>query len=334
MSDITIIMPSWNKEQYIAEALDSIFMQQTTYDYHIIVADDCSTDKTVEIVKQYQERHPNKITLLTSEKNQKLYKNVLRAYEITKTDYFCVLDPDDYWIDEHKIQKSLDFMENNKEFTIYVTDTDLLTKEGKIEPFIKRNKVVNSSFKDFLDNKAELGCTLGSTFRNVIFKNGIPPLMKDLPSDTATQSFRGDTFRSVIHLYYGKAHCVPEVDAIYRATNEGLWQGSSTLKQNLLNATIFKDLWLYFEKKHPELLVKSHYFYNLINHNLCEQLGELQNGDKLALTIKKINDLSTFYKRNQDVFNKFELCHLPLKTKLRLIIYKKLQKKLMSKGLI
>ena len=111
MADITIIMPSYNKEKYIAEALDSVFMQETSYNYHIVVADDCSSDKTVEIVRQYQEKYPDKITLLTSDKNQKLYKNILRAYEITKTDYFCVLDPDDYWIDKHKIQKALRLIE-------------------------------------------------------------------------------------------------------------------------------------------------------------------------------------------------------------------------------
>lgn len=47
MDDITIIMPSYNKGDYIAEALDSVFMQETEYSYHIIVADDCSSDKTL-----------------------------------------------------------------------------------------------------------------------------------------------------------------------------------------------------------------------------------------------------------------------------------------------
>ena len=130
MADITIIMPSYNKEKYIAENLDSVFMQETSYDYHIIVADDCSTDRTVEIVREYQNKYPDKITLLTSETNQKLYRNVLRAYENTKTDYFCVLDPDDYWTDKYKIQKSLDFLEKNKDYTIYVTDTNMLFPDG------------------------------------------------------------------------------------------------------------------------------------------------------------------------------------------------------------
>ena len=223
MANITIIMPSYNRGEYIAEALDSVFMQETNYDYQIIVADDCSTDKSVEIVKQYQKKYPNKIILLTSEKNQKLYRNILRAYEITKTDYFCVLDPDDFWIDKHKIQRALDFLEKNKEFTIYSTDT-----------------------------------TTGSIFRNVIFKNGIPEKMKNLECSSQEVSFRGDSFRNIIHLHEGKAHCVPDVDGVYRITNNGIWQSLSELEQNLQNAVMFKDFWLYFDKKYPELLVHSY----------------------------------------------------------------------------
>ena len=214
MADITIIMPSFNKEKYIKEALESVFMQETTYDYHIIVADDHSTDRTVDIVREYQAKYPDKITLLTSDINQKLYKNVRRAYEITKTDYFCVLDPDDFWIDKHKIQKALDFLEKNKDYTIYVTDTIQQLPDGTRKQFIKRRREIDTTFEDFTNGKGALGCTLGSTFRNVVFKNGLPDKMVNLVSPTNEQSFRGDSFRTALHLHEGKAHCVPFEDAV------------------------------------------------------------------------------------------------------------------------
>lgn len=334
MSDITIIMASYNKENYIAEALDSVFMQETDYDYHIIIADDCSTDRTLEIVNSYQERYPNKITLLTSEKNQKLYKNVLRAYEITKTNYFCVLDPDDYWVDKKKIQKALDFLEQNKDFTIYVTDTKMLFLDGTIKDFSKRNKIIDSKFEDFLENKATLGHTSGTIFRNVVFKNGIPEKMRNLVSESAEYSFRGDSFRNAIHLYYGKSHCVPESDSVYRVTDDGIWQGISGLEQEILNTNLFKDLWLYFDKKYPELLITSYRKAQKIKHDLFGKLPEVKNINKKYDLIEQLMYLQHFYNTNQEVIKTNFAKNLKLKYKIMLALYTKLQKKLLKKGLI
>ncbi len=334
MADITIIMPSYNKEKYIEEALNSVFMQETTYDYHIIVADDCSTDKTIDIVKEYQTKYPDKITLLTSDKNQKLYKNVRRAYAITKTDYFCVLDPDDFWIDKHKIQKSLDFLEKNKDYTIYVTDTILQLPDGSRKKYIKRKKVINSTFDDFLNKKAALGCTLGSTFRNVVFKNGLPDKMIDLPTETSEQTFRGDAFRSIIHLQKGKAHCVPCEDAVYRMTEEGLWQGSTKLNQGLLTANLNKDMWIYFDKKYPQFLFKSYCAFNSAVNNLADSLSEINKDEKILQTAKKITDLKKIYEENSDLIKELSKKHTPLRYKIRKYICEKLSEKLKKKGFI
>ena len=334
MADITIIMPSYNKEKYIEDALNSVFMQDTTYDYHIIVADDCSKDKTVDIVKQYQEKFPNKITLLESKANQKLYKNILRAYEITKTDYFCVLDPDDYWTDKYKIQKALDFLEKNKDYTIYVTDTLMLLPDGSKKDFSKRYKIIDSSFDDFLNNRAVLGCTLGSTFRNVVFKNGVPEKMKNFECGTMECSYRGDSFRSVSHLYYGKSHCVPETDAVYRVTNSGEWTGLSDVEKCVFSANFYKDMWLYFDKKYPELLISSYKTTNKINADLLNKLSEIKTPERLSNTVKQLIDLRKLFEENQEMINKGANKNLKLRHRIMLYLYQKFYKKLSKKGIV
>lgn len=334
MDDITIIMPSYNKEDYIAEALDSVFMQETEYSYHIIVADDCSSDKTCEIVREYQERYPHKITLLTSEKNQKLYRNVLRAYAVTKTDYFCVLDPDDYWIDKYKIQKALDFLNANREYTIYATDTLMLMPDGTKKELWKHYSTIDSTFADFLRGKAALGCTLGSVFRNVVFKNGIPDKMKFLEYKTMERSFRGDSFRSALHIYYGKAHLVPECDAVYRVTAEGLWQGISGIEQDVGNARLFKDLWLYFEQKYPELLVRSYKIAKRADTNLVEKLFSIGDDARREGVLMERMDLQVFFEKYQKVIHA-NLCKgLGYRYQILFGIYERIQKKLLKKGVI
>ena len=293
MATITVIIPSFNKEMYIAEALDSVFMQKTSHCYHIVVADDCSTDNTVKIVKQYQERHPDKITILTSDKNQKLYRNVIRAYQVTKTDYFCVLDPDDYWIDQYKIQNALDFLESHKGYTIYATDTDILDKDGQVSHFVYTKRIIDSTFSDFLAHKANFGCTLGSVYRNVIFKNGIPENMIHLASDTYEQSFRGDTFRNAIHLEHGKCHHVPTVDGIYRVTVTGLWQGMPQISREIFVANMYKDLWLYFNKRYTELLVIACSMFRNVKKNpeLFKHLSNVSGDAKLRSIISRMSEM-------------------------------------------
>jgi len=336
MAQLTVIMPSYNKEKYIKEAINSIFNQKTSYEYQIIIADDCSSDKTLDIIKEYQIKYPDKITLLTSDKNQKLFKNILRAYEILKTDYFCVLDPDDYWISENKIQKALDFLEKNKEYTIYSTNTIIKKQNGNEEKYLNFDNVKDSTFSDFLNEKAVLGCTLGSFYRNVVFKNGVPEKIKNPEFKTQEQSFRGDFFRNIIHLHEGRAHFVPEFDAVYRITDDGMWQGNNKLNQNILHTNLYKDFWLYFNKKYPALLYRAYITFNLIKHNnIIQQLSEIKDSEKLSTTVLKLNELQTFFDNNQELIKQAEKdMKIPSKYLIERFFYNFLHGKLAKKGLI
>lgn len=325
MEDLTIIMPSYNKAKYIKEAIESVLMQKTTYTYKIVIADDCSTDDTVQIANKYKEKYPEKFEILTSDKNLKLYKNVLRAYAITKTDYFCVLDPDDFWIDEYKIQKSLDFLEKNKEYTIYVTNTMQQTSDGKRNKW-SNIKAKDSDFNDYLNGSAALGCTLGSMYRNVIFQNGLPEKMIHLENVTCEKAFRGDSFRNAIHIHEGKAHSVTDYDAVYRITGDGLWQSSSEFKQNLLNANIYIDLYKYFDSENIELLLIA---YRIYNKSIKPFLENIDDKD-----IDAYKNIVTLVKANKVKLDSILYKNIKPKYKIMYKMYKFSYKKLSKKGLI
>ncbi|MDY5949961.1 MAG: glycosyltransferase family A protein [Helicobacter sp.] len=67
---LTIILPTFNKKDYIAQTLESIFMQKTIYSYQVIIADDASSDGTLDIVREYNLKYPNAIQILESNKIQ------------------------------------------------------------------------------------------------------------------------------------------------------------------------------------------------------------------------------------------------------------------------
>lgn len=250
---LTVIMPTWNKAKYVQKALDSVFSQVTPYPYHVIVADDCSTDGTLDIVAKYERAHPGKITVLRSERNQKLFRNVVRAYAITKTPYFCVLDPDDYWCDDGKVRRALDFLEAHPDFTVYAGNSRMVGPDVD-RPYVSRDNEADSTFDDYLCGRGVLGQTAGAIYRNVVFSRGLPDKLSGALRLDQERTFRGDAFRNLIHLHEGKAHFDPRCDAVYRVTEEGLWQGVTELRRRLANVLLFLNMDEYFDCRHDGLL--------------------------------------------------------------------------------
>lgn len=253
MPDLTIVMPTYNKAQYVGEALASVFAQKTAYSYQIIVADDCSSDGTLDVVARHEAEHPGLIRVLRSHVNQKLFRNVVRAYALVRTPYFCVLDPDDWWSAGDIVQRALDFLSTHADFTIYSANCKVLALDGTSRPYSPLSSPVDSSFDDFLGGRGALGQTAGLFYRNVVFANGLPaPLAGALRPDQE-MTFRGDGFRNFIHLHEGRAHFEPGQLAVYRQTPEGLWQGTSELRREVLNILLFLNLDEYFGCDEPSL---------------------------------------------------------------------------------
>jgi len=254
MTDLTIVMPTWNKDAYVREALESVFAQKTSYSFRVLVADDCSTDRTLEIADDFARRHPGKVEILTSERNQKLFLNVMRAYARLDTPYFCVLDGDDRWTDPLKIQRALDYLETHRDCTIFMTDTWVDSPDGSRRRYVGCDSPAEIGFDDYLAGRAICGCSLGSVFRNVVFSKGIPDGLRAVIGEPRrAAAYRGDAFRTILHLHEGRAHYEPVCDAAYRVTQEGLWQGVSVLHQDVMNAFFMCEMNRYFDGRHPQL---------------------------------------------------------------------------------
>ena len=223
--NLCVLMPSYNKGSYIKEAIDSVLAQETNFDFQLIITDDASTDGTLGILKEFQSKYPDKITLLLSKKNQGLLANIIKAYKEMKCKYFCVLDPDDYYIDTHFLQKAVNFLDNNKDFSIYASGVMIINADNtqyKRENI--KDNFIDSSFDDMLQGKAILGHTTGSIFRNNYLNDKIINFLESKCANGHTYkevAYREDDFRNRVHLTMGKAHFVNEVVGIYRYTGGG-----------------------------------------------------------------------------------------------------------------
>jgi glycosyltransferase involved in cell wall biosynthesis len=139
---VSVFMPTYNQEAYIAEAIENVLGQKTAFPFELIIGEDCSTDGTREIVFKYQEKNPHIIRVLTSNANVGSRANNRRMLESCRGKYIAFCDGDDYWHDPGKLQRQADFLDSHPEYGLVHTDFDKLKADkGRLVPgFQKRGK--------------------------------------------------------------------------------------------------------------------------------------------------------------------------------------------------
>jgi len=119
---VSISCITYNHSRFIKQCLDGFLMQQTDFDFEVLIHDDASTDGTQEIIKAYQENYPDIIKPILQSENQ--YSKGVRGinstfnYSRAQGKYIALCEGDDYWTDPLKLQKQVDFLEANKEYSL------------------------------------------------------------------------------------------------------------------------------------------------------------------------------------------------------------------------
>lgn len=233
---VSVFMLTYNQESFIAQAIEGVLMQNTSFNYQLVIGEDCSTDKTRSICEKYANQFPDKIKLLSSLNNNiGLITNYMRTIKECDGKYISICDGDDYWIDELKLQKQVDFLEKNAEYSIVYTSVKLQFKNGVIKNWTSFNE------KKYSD------------YEHLVFKNHIPSVsvlfkneQKDnnnLPDWILKYPF-GDwpTYLWTIK-NGGKIHYLSDFTAVYRIdtgiSSEIRKVNSEVLK---INMSILKDI--------------------------------------------------------------------------------------------
>ena len=257
--ELTIVMSNYNQEKYISRAIDSVFSQIVDFPFQLIITDDHSCqDRSIEIIRDYADKHDN-IELILSDKRGGYLANILRAKAIAKTDYLCLLDADDYWTDPHFLQRAYDFLSTHKEYVIYEANVEVIPEEqshrGKRfrkspgrRPFISPKIKSGTYTKEmFLRNASvPITQTTGMFLRNCIFKDGIPEIMTNAVGTRSERSFEGDTGRFIMHLKHGPAYYDDHIVGVYRLTQNGIWASMSASAKLLASARIYIDYYKYY----------------------------------------------------------------------------------------
>lgn len=222
---LSIIMPCFNVEKTLKRALDSILMQKTNFKYEIIIINDASNDSTLTIAKKYAWLYKN-IVVFSNEKNEGNAYSYYRGLCAAKGDYFCVLDGDDYYTINDKLQRQIDFLDNDKNEEYVGTATNFIIDLGNgLISIPDRSKKIEFCYADFLTSNSGYYHTATYVYRN-IFRGNVPKIF-------AEKLYRGDTPRTMFHLKYSgkKIKVLDFVGSAYTFEYNGIWSSLNQKQQ-------------------------------------------------------------------------------------------------------
>jgi glycosyltransferase involved in cell wall biosynthesis len=221
---LSICVVTYNHEKYIAHALDSFLMQETNFAFQVIVGDDCSTDNTTNIIKEYALKYPDIIKPILREKNIGAMNNSLDVYSSAKTEYVAICDGDDYWTDKTKLQRQVDFLDKNPKFSICFHRVKVVYEDNSKPSYIYPKY---SYFKMLL--KKNIKFLLKENFMQT---NSIVYRWRFVDSNVRevipNNICPGDWFLSLLHAQIGKIGFINRCMSVYNRNSGGIFTSSQS----------------------------------------------------------------------------------------------------------
>lgn len=229
---VSISCITYNHAPYIRQCIDGFLMQQTNFAFEVLIHDDASTDGTTEIIKEYEAKYPEIIKPIYEEENQWVKGrrgSAVFNFPRAKGKYIALCEGDDYWTDPLKLQKQVDFLEDNPNYVMcsHCYDT-LIEPSGKL---IENTRQGGFSYSISNYVRGEWGCsTLSTVFRLTCIKKLPYPIEIDVC-----------LFYAI--LKQGDGYCMKDIMSVYRIHNQGVWSGIDINKRNALDFDIRLSLY-------------------------------------------------------------------------------------------
>jgi glycosyltransferase involved in cell wall biosynthesis len=252
MSDIlvSICCITYNQKNYIRRAISGFLMQKTNFKYEILIHDDASTDGTAEIIKEYQSKNPDKMRSIIRKENKcKAGMDAGTCYgfepfcqdlfPIAKGKYLALCEGDDYWVDENKLQKQVDYMERHPEHSMCHHATNVLDEETNR---VSRFDLNNGAAREFtcveMANSPSGIATASKMLRNYYKGN-------EEYYNIAT----GDYLMTALYATFGSCGYVKDIQpSVYRIHKGGVWSGKTNHQKHVLMNKLNQQIYDLYKK--------------------------------------------------------------------------------------
>ncbi|WP_268225679.1 glycosyltransferase [Sinomicrobium oceani] len=260
---LSVCIFTYNHQAYIAETIEGALRQKTNFEFEIVVGEDCSTDGTRQIVEQYEKCYPQKVRAIYNKTNLGMMSNNSNTILQCKGDYIALLDGDDYWIDDKKLQNQVEFMDNNPKYSFCFHDGKILGKDGVL---------LDETCCGYM-SKEEV------KFEDVIFDVSIPTfsivfrrnLLGGYPPSWFHTLNAPDRPLFLLLAQKGKGYYFNQCWGVYRLHDNGCWTGQNYQSRWLTHLQIFNTINSYYDQKYDKAFSKAK---NKVYYILAIQLSK------------------------------------------------------------
>lgn len=290
---VSVCMITYNHEKYIAEAIEGVLMQEVNFPIELIIVDDCSPDKTESIVNGIIKSHPNGaiIRYFRNKVNIGVSKNFLFSLSLAQGKFIALCEGDDQWISPHKLQNQVDFLENNKNFSLVCGGfVSMNHATGNETIYLKENDLNSPYGHGFvIDLKLLLSNWCIQTLTVLFRKEYL---------DLNEIHKKGYKYFYDMHLFY---HIIKNKNGFYQSEllgkmnvlTEGLYSGRTELEKTKLLYFARKDL---FQGNPKDKILKSKLFsvasQLFINKEFIKKNADLKSFELFVDMIKTLNSFN------------------------------------------
>jgi glycosyltransferase involved in cell wall biosynthesis len=279
---VSICMITYSHQEYIEHAINGVLMQDCDFEIELIISNDCSPDKTNEIITKIINSHPksNVIKYYNLNKNIGMMSNFISCLKKAKGKFIALCEGDDYWIDKKKLQRQVDFMNNNSNYS-------LIAENGLV-----LNSILNTTYSFSEDNEKDIEIYELLTKRqfptaSVLFKNN------DLNGFYELE-YKGDTILWCYLATKGKIKYLPNISSVYRRGIHGIVESTKRYEWAKLmeswNITISKIIGV---KKYKRLIRLRN--YNEFSNVYFSKSKQINNEELIFCFIKCLRYKPTLF---------------------------------------
>lgn len=242
---VSICVVTYNHQRYLAQALDSVLMQQTAFPIEIVVGVDRSTDDTRQIARRFAAAHPNLITLIEREQNVGGNRNFALTLSRCRGKYVALLDGDDYWTSPHKLQRQFDFLQSHPRCTACFHAAHVVHDDAPGRNWVCRPTGARETYG------------LRDLFRRYQFQTASAMIRTDAVPALPSWYFRmniGDRTLFAMLAERGSLGYIDQIMSAYRIHRGGLWSGQDRIWQLLEKLKADEALRRHFRHEHDCLI--------------------------------------------------------------------------------